>query len=154
MIIFLIKIKKKEGMYMELNPDERRKRLKVWISEEERALLEAKAEHYGYKHLSEYIRDSAIYENVTMVDLKNKNEILKAYSDNTQELKKIAKEFRHMNRYATQLSSEDLDNISLMIVSILKRQKEMLKLIDNKLDLDVWKELNHNRIVEDAKKCL
>ena len=51
-------------------------------------------------------------------------------------------------------ASEDLDNISLMIVSILKRQKEMLKLIDNKLDLDVWKELNHNRIVEDAKKCL
>lgn len=76
---------------MELNPNERRKRLKVWISEEERALLDAKAEYYGYKHLSEYIRDSAIYENVTMVDLKNKNEILKAYSDNTQELKKIAK---------------------------------------------------------------
>lgn len=139
---------------MELNPNERRKRLKVWISEEERALLEAKAGYYGYKHLSEYIRDSAIYENVTMVDLKNKNEILKAYSDNTQELKKIAKEFRHLNKYATQLSNQDLDNISLMIVTILKRQKDMLKLIDNKLDLEVWKELNHNRIVEDAKKCL
>ena len=120
----------------------------------ERALLEAKAGYYGYKHLSEYIRDSAIYENVTMVDLKNKNEILKAYSDNTQELKKIAKEFRHLNKYATQLSNQDLDNISLMIVTILKRQKDMLKLIDNKLDLEVWKELNHNRIVEDAKKCL
>ncbi len=139
---------------MELNPNERRKRLKVWISDEERKLLEAKAEHYGYKHLSEYIRDSAIYENVTMVDLKNKNEILKAYSDNTQELKKVAKEFRHMNRYVTQLSREDLDNISLMIVSILKRQKEMLKLIDNKLDLKVWQQLNHNKIVEDAKRCL
>ena len=139
---------------MELNPNERRKRLKVWISEEERALLEAKAEHYGYKHLSEYISDSSIYENVTMVDLKNKNEILKAYSDNTQELKKIAKEFRHLNKYATQLSNQDLDNISLMIVTILKRQKDMLKLIDNKLDLEVWKELNHNRIVEDAKRCL
>lgn len=139
---------------MELNPNERRKRLKVWISEEERALLDAKAEHYGYKHLSEYIRDSAIYENVTMVDLKNKNEILKAYSDNTQELKKIAKEFRHLNKYATQLSNQDLDNISLMIVTILKRQKDILKLIDNKLDLEVWKELNHNRIVEEAKKCL
>ena len=39
-------------------------------------------------------------------------------------------------------------------ITILKRQKDMLKLIDNKLDLDVWKELNHNRIVEDTKKCL
>lgn len=139
---------------MELNSESRRKRLKVWISDEERELLEVKAKHYGYKHLSEYIRDSAIYESVTMVDLENKNEILKAYSDNTKELKKIAKEFRHLNKYATQLSSEDLDNISLMIISILKRQKEMLKLIDNKLDLKVWKELNHNRIVEEAKKCL
>lgn len=137
---------------MELNPNQRRKRLKVWISDEERILLETKAEHYGYKHLSEYIRDSAIYENVTLVDLKNKNEILKAYSDNTQELRKIAKEIRHISRYATQVSSEDLDNISLMIVSILKKQKEILKLIDNKLDLEVWKQLNHNNIVNEAKK--
>ena len=139
---------------MKFNSKERTKRIMVWVSDEEKALIEAKAEHYGYRQLAGYIRDSAIYENVTMVDLKNKNEVLKAYSDNTQELKKIAKEFRHLNKYATQLSSEDLDNISLMIVSILKRQKEMLKLIDNKLDLDVWKELNHNRIVEDTKKCL
>ncbi len=140
---------------MELNSKERRKRLKVWISNEERILLEAKAKQYGYKYLSEYIRDSAIYENVTMVDLKNKNEILKAYSENTQELKKIAKEFRHMNRYATQLSREDMDNISIMMVSILKKQKEMLNLIENKLDLDVWQQLKHNKIVGDEKKkCL
>lgn len=137
---------------MELNSTERRKRLKVWISDEERTLLDAKAKHYGYKYLSEYIRDSAIYENVTMVDLKSKNEILKAYSDNTQELKKIAKEFRHMNKYSTQLSREDLDNISLMMVSILKKQKEMLKLIENKLDLDVWQQLNHNKTVKEAKQ--
>ena len=140
---------------MELNSKERRKRLKVWISNEERILLEAKAKQYGYKYLSEYIRDSAIYENVTMVDLKNKNEILKAYSENTQELKKIAKEFRHMNRYATQLSREDMDNISIMMVSILKKQKEMLNLIENKLDLDVLQQLKHNKIVGDEKKkCL
>lgn len=30
----------------------------------------------------------------------------------------------------------------------------MLKLIDNKLDLEVWQQLNHNKIVEDSKKCL
>lgn len=137
---------------MELNPTERRKRLKVWISNEERILLEEKAKHYGYKYLSEYIRDSAIYEKVTMVDLKSKNELLKAYSDNTQELKKIAKEFRHMNKYATQLSREDLDNISLMVISILKKQKEILRLIETKLDLDVWQQLNHNRIVKEAKQ--
>ena len=50
-----------------------------------------KAEYYGYKQLSKYIRDAAIYEKVTVVDLIGKNEILKAYSDNTQILKEMHK---------------------------------------------------------------
>ena len=124
----------------------------VWVSDEEKSLIEAKAEQYGYKQLAGYIRDSSIYEKVTNVKLKNKNEILKAYSDNTQELKKIAKEFRHMSRYATQLNNDDLDNVSLMIVSILKKQKAMLKLIEEKLDLEVWKQINHKKIVKEAKE--
>ena len=56
---------------MELNSKERRKRLKVWISNEERILLEAKAKQYGYKYLSEYIRDSAINIKKTKRDAKS-----------------------------------------------------------------------------------
>ena len=117
---------------MKFTAKERKKRIMVWVSDEEKALIEEKANYYGYRQLAGYIRDSAIYEKVTKVDLRNKNEILEAYSDNTKELKKIAKEFRHISRYATQLSNEDLDNISVMIVSILKKQKDSLIMVRQK----------------------
>ena len=127
---------------MKFDSKSRRKSIKVWVSDEERCLLETKAEFYGYKTLASYVRDAVIYEKVTYSNLKNKNEIYEAYSNNTKELKKVAKEFRHLNKYATQLNNEDLKNISNMIYGIFKNQKKMLQLIDDKLNLDIWQEIN------------
>ncbi len=140
---------------MEFNSKQRRKSIKVWLSDEERILVEAKAEYYGYKRLAKYVRDAVIYENVTYVDLKNKEELYKAYSDNTEELKKIAKEIRHISRYATQLSSEDIKHLTNSMYGILKNQKNMIKLIDEKLDLEVWKQINHSKIdgMENIEQC-
>lgn len=135
---------------MKFNSKTRRKSIKVWVSDEERILLEAKVEHYGYKRMAEYIRDAVIYEKVTYIDLKNKNEIYEAYSNNTKELKKIAKEFRHISKYATQLSSDDLKNMSSTMYTILKKQKEMIKLIENKLDLESWKKINDSKYEEEV----
>ena len=56
---------------MDFNSKQRRKSIKVWLSDEERILVESKAEFYGYKRLAKYIRDAAIYEKVTYVNLKN-----------------------------------------------------------------------------------
>lgn len=133
---------------MKFNTKERRKSIKVIVSDEERSLIEAKAEFYGYKTIAGYIRDAAIYEKVTNVNLKNKNEIYEAYSNNTKELKKIVKEFRHFNKYATQLSQEDLKDMSITMFTILKKQKQMLKLIENKLDIDIWQEINKKDHIE------
>lgn len=127
---------------MKFDSKTRRKSIKVWVSDEERCLLETKSEFYGYKTLASYIRDAIIYEKVTYIDLKNRKEIYDAYSHNTKELKKIAKEFRHFSKYATQISKEDLKDISITVFTILKNQKKMLQLIENKLDLDVWQEIN------------
>ena len=134
---------------MEFNTKERRKSIKVIVSDEERSLIEAKANFYGYKTIAGYIRDSAIYEKITHVDLKSKNELYEAYSNNTKELKKIAKEFRHFSKYATQISEEDMKNISTIMFTILKKQKQMLQLIENKLDIDIWQEINKR----DHKEC-
>lgn len=120
----------------------RRNSIKVWVSDEERTLLEAKSNYYGYSRLAKYIRDAIIYEKVTHIDLKNKEEIYAAYSENTKELKKIAKEIRHISRYATQISSYDLKELSNQMFNILKNQKKMLKLIEEKLDLDVWQNID------------
>lgn len=127
---------------MQFDTKSRRKSIKVIVSDEERSLIEAKANFYGYKTIASYIRDTAIYEKVTYVDLKNKNELYEAYSNNTKELKKIAKEFRYFSKYATQLSQEDLKKISITMFTILKKQKQMLQLIENKLDIDIWQEIN------------
>ena len=93
---------------MEFNSKQRRKSIKVWLSDEERILVESKAEFYGYKRLAKYIRDAAIYEKVTHVDLKNKEELYVAYAENTKELKKITKEIRHISKYATRLTYETI----------------------------------------------
>ena len=140
---------------MELNAKQRRESIKVWLSKEERILVEAKAEYYGYKRLAPYVRDAVIYENVTYVDLKSKEELYQAYSDNTEQIKKIAKEIRHISKYATQLSSEDLKNLTNTMYGILRNQKAMIKLIDEKLDLDVWKQINHTKVegMEENKQC-
>ena len=131
---------------MEFNSKQRRKSIKVWLSDEERILVESKAEFYGYKRLAKYIRDAAIYEKVTYVDLKNKEDLYTAYAENTKELKKITKEIRHISKYATRLTDETKKDILDIMYAVLRNQKAMIKLIDEKLDLDVWKEINHNKI--------
>lgn len=133
---------------MEFNSKQRRKSIKVWLSDEERILVESKAEYYGYKRIAKYIRDAAIYEKVTYVDLKSKEDLYTAYSENTKELKKITKEIRHISKYATRLTDETKKDILDVMYAVLRNQKSMIKLIDEKLDLDVWKEINHNKIEE------
>ena len=107
---------------------------------------------YHTGRFAPYVRDAVIYENVTKVDLKNKDEIYKAYSENTEELKKIAKEVRHISRYATQLTEDNLKNLTNVTYGILRNQKKMLELINEKLDLEVWKEINHFKDVELEEK--
>lgn len=126
--------------------------MKVWLSDEERILVEAKAEFYGYKRLAKYIRDAVIYERITYIDLKNKEQLYTAYAENTKQIKKIAKEIRHISKYATQLSREDKKDLLDVMYAVLRNQKSMIKLIDEKLDLDVWKEINHNNIQEMEEK--
>lgn len=133
---------------MEFNSKQRRKSIKVWLSDEERILVEAKAQYYGYKRLAKYIRDAAIYEKVTYIDLKNKEQLYSVFSDNTKQLKKITKEIRHISKYATQLSNESTKDLLDVMYAVLRNQKSMIKLIDEKLDLDVWKEINHSKIEE------
>lgn len=128
---------------MELNPDNRTEMIKARVSEEEKILIKAKAEYYGYKQLSKYIRDSAIYEKVTNVDLIGKHEILKVYSDNTYILKEMYKRIKHIAIFATQIDKYEREELKFKMLEILKNQKEMIKLIDKKLDLDVWQEVNH-----------
>lgn len=131
---------------MELNPDNRTEMVKARVSEDEKILIKAKAEYYGYKQLSKYIRDAVIYEKVTIVDLIGKDEILKEYSDNTQILREMYKSIRHIAIFAIQIDKYEREDLKFKMMEILKHQKDMIKLIDKKLDLDVCQKVNHRKL--------
>ena len=133
-------------MKEDLNPNHRRKSIKVWVSDEERCLIEAKAYNYGYRRLAPYIRDAAIYERITNVDIKGQDEIFKAYAENTREVKSIVKDIKHVCTFATQISERDRQELLHLMKAIYKKQNTMLDIIDKKLDLDVWQEINRNKI--------
>ena len=123
----------------------RTKLIKARVTEDEQILVKTKAKYYGYKNLSKYLIDSAIYEKVTYVDLDNHQLLYDAYAQNTKELKKITKEIRHISKYATDLDNTTIQNITSLMFTILRNQKDMLKLIDEKLNLKVWQEINRNK---------
>ena len=77
-------------MNTDTNQSNRTKIIKARVNEFEESLVKAKAKIYGYKNLSKYLIDAAVYEKVTCVDVENKNLIYKAYAQNTKELKKIS----------------------------------------------------------------
>ena len=128
----------------------RTKLIRARVTEDEVALIKTKARYYGYKNLSKYLIDAAINEKVTHVDLLGKKEIYDAYSDNTKEIKKFVKEIKHLNKYATQLNHLDVRRITTLMFDIIRNQKNMLKLIGEKLDYNVWQEINRkNEVKED-----
>ena len=129
-----------------LNPSQRRKSIKVWVSDKERTLIEAKANNYCYRRLASYIRDAAIYERVTNVEVKGEKEILNVYAENTREVKSFVKDVRYICKFAIQISEEDREELFRLMKAIYKKQNKMLDLIDKKLDLEVWQEINHNKI--------
>lgn len=86
-----------------LNPSQRRKSIKVWVSDEERCLIEAKAKNYCYTRLAPYIRDAAIYERVTNYKIKGEDEIINAYCESNKEIQSMLKDVKHICKFATQI---------------------------------------------------
>lgn len=127
----------------------RNKIIKARVTDFEESLVKTKAKIYGYKNLSKYLIDSAIYEKVTYVDIENQNLIYNAYAQNTKELKKILKEIRHLIKYATMIDNITTQNINIALSNIMRNQKQMLKLIDEKLDLKVWQQIQHQKQMEE-----
>lgn len=127
----------------------RTNRIMVWVSDEEKKLLEEKSKYYGYKTFAGYIRDSAIFEKITKVDLDGKKEIYDAYSENSKELKKFIKEIRNIVKFDTEMNFIESKKIIALMYNIINNQKALIKLTEKKLDLKVWQEINRNKTRED-----
>ena len=128
-----------------LNPSQRRKSIKVWVSDEERSLIEAKAHNYCYRRLAPYIRDAAIYERVTNYKIKGEDEIINAYCESNKEIQSMLKDVKHICKFATQISESKRQELLDLTKAIYKMQIKMRDLITKKLDLDMWQEINRNK---------
>lgn len=128
-----------------LNPSQRRKSIKVWVSDEERSLIEAKAENYCYTRLAPYIRDATIYERVTNYKIKGEEEILNEYCESNKEIKSMLKDVKHICKFATQISEENREEMLRLMKAIYKMQIKIRDLIAKKLDLEMWQEINCNK---------
>ncbi len=130
-----------------LNPSQRRKSIKVWVSDEERSLIEAKAHNYCYRRLAPYIRDAAIYERVTNYKIKGEEEILNAYCESNKEIQSMLKDVKHICKFATQISESKRQELLDLTKAIYKIQIKIRDLITKKLDLEMWQEINRDKKV-------
>lgn len=121
----------------------------VWLTDEERNLLEAKSNYYGYKTLAGYIRDSSVFEKITHIDLDGKKELYDAYSQCTKEIKKAVKEIRNVIKYETQIDAIETRKLTSLMYSIINNQKSLLKMTEKKLNLKVWQEINKNKELQE-----
>lgn len=124
--------------------------IKARVNEYEESLIKEKAKYYGYKNLSKYLVDAAIYEKVTFCDLQNPQLIYDAYAQNTKEINKVTKEIRLIRKFATQLNSDNIKNLNSLLYTIIRKQNEMLELIDKKMDLEVWEKVNRQNQIKEA----
>lgn len=134
---------------MKFNSKNRTTRIMVWVSDEEKTLLETKADYYNYKSFAAYIRDACIYEKVTKVDLKNSDKVCEAYSNYAKEIKKITKELKNLIKYNAILDDISKQTIRSLMLNVMNNQKEMLKLVNDKLDFEVWQEINREKQMEE-----
>lgn len=132
-----------------MDKDNKNRIIKARVNEYEESLIKEKAKYYGYKSLSKYLVDAAIYERITYFDLQNSQLIYDAYAQNTKELNKITREIRLIRKFATQLNNDNIKNLNDLLFTIIQKQSEMLELIDRKMDLDVWEKINRQKLIEE-----
>lgn len=127
---------------MELNEKKRKELIKARVTEEEKELIRQKANFYGYRYIANYIRDAAVYEKVTYVDLENRQLIYNAYSENTKAIKELVKQTKHLCKFLTQVTDTAIRDLKGKMYILIRLQQDMYKLIEKKLELKTWQKIN------------
>lgn len=118
----------------------------VRFTEEEMKLLQAKAEHYNYRYLSDYIRDSGIYENVVQVDVKYTDELNLLFQEYIDEVKKLTKEMRRVLKWDTTMTEEEKETFQQSLYRVYSQLKSLKKSVNDNIDISM--------IEKGAKKTL
>lgn len=120
-----------------MEENNRRKQFRLWLSPVERELLEQKAELYGYKCLSYYLRDAALYESVIQIIPTGIEELLKEYNEYLTEMKKITKEVRRILKYDTHMSDDEKELLQHSLYRVYSQTKSLKKTTKEKVDYNI-----------------
>lgn len=108
----------------------------VRVSSEEKQLLHLKRQQYGYKYLSDYIRDASIYENVIQIDVSYSDAVVDLFQTYIDEIRKFTKEARRILKYATSLNDEEKDFLQQALYRVYSQTKSLKKSVNDNLDIE------------------
>lgn len=119
-------------MRQKLHEDDKRKRVNVLLSNNERELLKEKMDKYGYADLSSYLRDAGIYERLYLEDIDGKKEISELVSNMIGEIRKYLFE-QNKILMKSSLTRNDIQFLSEQNDKILESNMNLVKLINEVL---------------------
>lgn len=116
-----------------LPENEKRKRVNVLLSDEEKIILKKKMKKYGYTDMSVYLRDVGIYEKVFVEDINGKFEITKLMADYLSLAEKTYNVGKEMMMKAA-FTNEDKNKWQ----KLFEKQIEQIKGLQNIVEETLW----------------
>lgn len=117
--------------------NDRQKMYTIMFTEEERKLLEAKAQTYNYRYLSDYIRDCAIYESVIQINIDYTESVNNLFQQYIDEIKKFTKEVRRILKWDTTTSAEEKEIIQQALYRVYSQTKSLKKSVNDNINVEV-----------------
>lgn len=84
----------------------RKERFEIRVTSEEMETLEMKANKYGYRYISPYVREASLNEQVSMEDIVGKQEVLSAMNMLIKEVQLLRRDHRY-NFRLNELKEDD-----------------------------------------------
>lgn len=128
----------------------RRTQIKIFLTDEERQIIEEKMEKYGYKSLAAYVRDACIYENIIVEDIKDKKEISEKIATLISEFKKTRNDVNSLV-YNPAATSIDIKIITNTLKNIEKNILDLKVTVIEKLEV-VFDRKKVNEFIEQKKE--
>ena len=123
----------RKNIMKKLPDNEKRKRVNVLLSDEEKIILKEKMKKYGYTDMSVYLRDVGIYEKVYVEDINGKFEITKLMADYLSLAEKTYNVGKEMMMKAA-FTNEDKNKWQI----IFENHIEQIKKLQNVVEETLW----------------
>ena len=108
----------------------------IRFTKEERRLLDIKSQQYGYKYVSDYIRDCCLYESVIEINMQYTSDTNKLIQDYSVEISKFTKEVRRILKYATSLSPDEIETLQQSLYRVYSQTKSLKKVVNENINVD------------------